>query len=109
MLKFRLRQVSLYKAITMKMINVLFSATPQDVLGLEFLAMALYGIELCHLQAPVVLLLETDTFVHKKGGFMGPKSGHYKEEEIPIHWSHIQSPKPYPLSYLQSLYTVLFI
>jgi len=37
--KFRLRQVSLYKAIKIKMANVLFSATPQDVGGIGILSL----------------------------------------------------------------------
>jgi len=35
--KFRLRQVSLYKAIKIKMTNVLFSATSQDGVGIGIL------------------------------------------------------------------------
>jgi len=40
---------------------------------------------------------------------MDPKTGLYKEKEIPVYRSPIQSPKPYTLSYVQSLYTALFI
>lgn len=65
--KFHLRQVQFYDAIKIKMTNVLNQChTTKMLVGWEFLALALSGNELCHLQAPVILFLGTDTFIHKK-------------------------------------------